>query len=124
MFSITSSSLSLNERVSRVASYKMKEKRLVERDRVPPNYELIYNAPMRSYVTWAMHISTVTASLIGVAALYQLALNEPLLDPVDTKLVIHSDDIYYFAAGFVAINAALRLVVSKFPLRIYKNQNK
>lgn len=79
---------------------------------------------MESYVAWAMHVSTVTASVIGTAALYQYANNQPILEPLDTTLVMHSEDIYYFAAGFLAINAVLRLVVSMFPLRIYKDMGK
>lgn len=79
---------------------------------------------MESYVAWAMHISTVTASIISTAAIYQYANNKPVLDPIGTTLEMQSEDIYYFTAGFVAINAIMRLVVSKFPLRIYKDQAK
>lgn len=77
---------------------------------------------MEAYVAWSMNVSSLTATLISGAALYQLASNQPVLDPLyETTLVIHSEDIYMFAFGFLAINAVLRLVISKFPLRIYKN---
>lgn len=110
--------------MSRSASSTEKEKRYVEQDRVPKTYQLIYRAPMESYVTWSMNVSTLTASIIGASAIYQYANNEPILEPLDTTLIMHSEDIYYFAVGFFAINAILRFVISMFPLRIYKDQGK
>lgn len=77
---------------------------------------------MEAYVAWSMNVSSFTATVIGAAALYQFASNKPVLDPLyETTLVIDSEDIYMFAFGFLAINAVLRLVIAKFPLRIYKN---
>ncbi|KAM7345288.1 uncharacterized protein ACRADG_011653 [Cochliomyia hominivorax] len=122
--STTPSVLWFNQKLTRSNSSKEKELRYKEKDRVPEKYELIYRAPMESYVVWAMHVSTVTASIISTAAIYQYANNQPILEPLNTTLVMHSEDIYYFAAGFLAINALLRLVVSMFPLRIYKDLGK
>ncbi|XP_065368620.1 uncharacterized protein LOC135961077 [Calliphora vicina] len=122
--STTPSLLWFNQKFARAVSSKEREKRYLEKDRVPQNYTLIYKAPMESYVAWAMHVSTVTASIISTAAIYQYVNNQPILEPLDTTLIMNSDDIYYFAAGFLAINAALRLVVAMFPLRIYKDQGK
>lgn len=111
-----------NRKLTRSTSSNEREKRYLEKDRVPQNYQLIYKAPMESYVAWAMHVSTVTAFIISSAALYQYASGQPLLEPVDTTLIMHSQDIYYFTAGFLAINGVMRFVVSMFPLRIYKDQ--
>ncbi|XP_023296513.2 uncharacterized protein LOC111679216 [Lucilia cuprina] len=120
--STTPSLLWLNQKLAR--SSNEKEKRYLEKDRVPQNYQLIYRAPMESYVAWSMHVSTITASIIGTAAIYQYASNQPILEPLDTTLAMSSEDIYYFAFGFMAINAVMRFVVSMFPLRIYKDQEK
>lgn len=79
---------------------------------------------MESYIAWAMHVSTATAFVITSAAIYQYASGQPLLEPQDTTLVMHSKDIYYFTAGFLAINAIMRFVISMFPLRIYKDQER
>ncbi|XP_073814096.1 uncharacterized protein [Musca autumnalis] len=107
----------------RPATSQAKEQQYMKTDRVPPNYSLIYRSTMENYVAWSMHVSSITATIIGGAALYQFSTNQPLMDPqlVETTLVMHTEDIYFFAFGFLAINAALRFVVSKFPLRIYKN---
>lgn len=96
----------------------------MEKDRVPASSKLIYKAPMESYTMWSMHVSTATSSLITVAALYQYTSNRPILDVMDSYLVMHSEDIYYFALGFVAINSILRFVVSRIPQRIYKDNGK
>lgn len=124
IYSTTSTLQWFNQRLTRATSSKEREKRYLEKDHVPPNYELIYKAPMESYIAWAMHVSTATAFVITSAAIYQYASGQPLLEPQDTTLVMHSKDIYYFTAGFLAINALMRFVVSMFPLRIYKDQEK
>ncbi|XP_061388987.1 uncharacterized protein LOC133324116 [Musca vetustissima] len=114
-----------NERLPRPATSLAKEQQYMKIDRVPSDYSLIYRSTMENYVAWSMHVSSITATIIGGAAAYQYASGEPLMDPslVDTKLVMHTEDIYVFALGFLVINAVLRLVVSKFPLRIYKNND-
>ncbi|TMW40517.1 hypothetical protein DOY81_014403 [Sarcophaga bullata] len=53
-----------NQRLTRATSSKEREKRYLEKDHVPQNYELIYKAPMESYIAWAMHVSTATAFVI------------------------------------------------------------
>jgi hypothetical protein len=40
------------------------------------------------------------------------------------KLVTNETELVYFAIGFVAINVILRIMVSRYPLRIYKNSEK
>nr|XP_013119460.1 unnamed protein product [Stomoxys calcitrans] len=115
-----------NQQLPRPVTSQAKEQQYQERDKVPSSYQLIYRAPMESYVAWSMNVSSLTATIIGGAALYQFSSNQPLLDTsvTQTTLVMHAEDIYYFALGFLAINSVLRLVVSKFPLRIYKNEGK
>lgn len=109
----------------RSATSQAKEQQYMKNDRVPPNYSLIYRTAMENYIAWSMHVSSLTAAVIGGAAIYQYASKAPLMDPqlVETTLVMHTEDIYVFALGFLAINAVLRLVVSKLPLRIYKNND-
>ncbi|XP_075165629.1 uncharacterized protein LOC142238024 [Haematobia irritans] len=115
-----------NQQLPRPTTSPAKEQQYQEKDKVPSNHQLIYRAPMESYVAWSMNVSSLTATIIGAAAIYQFSSNQPLLDAsvTQTTLVMHTEDIYYFALGFLAINAVLRLVVSKFPLRIYKNDGK
>uniref|UniRef100_A0A1A9WK29 Uncharacterized protein n=1 Tax=Glossina brevipalpis TaxID=37001 RepID=A0A1A9WK29_9MUSC len=98
-----------------------KENNFKRLDRVPENYQLVYYAPLESYVVWPIHLSTITASLVTLAGIYQYVYNLPIVETTQHTLVLEKDDIYYFAAGFIAINAAIRWVISKFPLRIYKN---
>lgn len=40
------------------------------------------------------------------------------------KLITNETELIYFAIGFVVINAALRIMVNRYPLRIYKNSGR
>lgn len=120
LFSVSPSLSWINKRLSTPA----REQQFKEDDRVPDSYKLIYKAPMQYYVAWSMHTSTITASVISVAALYQFVTSVPLLDTSIGNKTIEPTDIYYFTAGFILINALLRFVISKFPLRIYRDNEK
>lgn len=123
LYRTTSSDCFLQKKLGRYVSSLEKEKYLKQLDRVSESHQLIYYVPMESYISWSVHISTLTASVIALAAIYQYTYNLQILESTQFTLILEKEDIYYFAVGFVAINAIVRWIISKFPLRIYKIKN-
>ncbi|XP_023162655.2 uncharacterized protein LOC111593843 [Drosophila hydei] len=104
------------------------ERTLLKRDNLPAHYQLIYRAPLEKYVTWTKNVSTFTVSVIALIAGYQLATSinfMNLVRKIDVGVLVSNEaDLYFFAAGFVLINLAIRIFVFKYPLRIYKSGDK
>ncbi|EDW01667.1 uncharacterized protein LOC6561142 [Drosophila grimshawi] len=104
------------------------ERNLLRGDNLPDNYQLIYRAPMEEYVAWTKNVSTATVTLISLVAAYQLATTMSFMNiakKIDIAVLVSNEsDIYFFAAGFVLINLAIRAFVAKYPLRIYKSADK
>ncbi|XP_014093637.1 uncharacterized protein [Bactrocera oleae] len=98
----------------------------IKKDSVPSEYELIYRAPMETYVTVAKYISTMAAAIISSATIYTVT-NEYKLSTANFEsmgLVSHPDDLWYFSLGFIAVTIAIRLFIARYPLRIYGANDK
>ncbi|XP_026841439.1 uncharacterized protein LOC6592951 [Drosophila persimilis] len=104
------------------------ERKLLFNDRLPDTYRLIYRAPLENYVSWTKNVSTATVSMLGLVAAFHFATNmnlENITQKINISLLVsHESDLYYFLAGFVLINLAIRTFVAKYPLRIYKSADK
>ncbi|XP_064541533.1 uncharacterized protein LOC135430692 [Drosophila montana] len=104
------------------------EQYLLKGDNLPEHYQLIYRAPLEDYVTWTKNVSTGTVTVIGLIAGCQLATTMSFMNiarKIDISMLVSNEtDLYYFAAGFVLINLAIRAFVAKYPLRIYKSADK
>lgn len=112
----------------RKASSVEVEQKLLADDNLPEHFQLIYRAPLENYVTWTKNVSTGTVTFISLLAGYQLATTMSFMNIVKqidiSFLVSNETDLYFFAAGFVLINLAIRAFVAKYPLRIYKSSQK
>ncbi|KAM8713957.1 hypothetical protein ACLKA7_014163 [Drosophila subpalustris] len=104
------------------------ERQLQTADNLPEHFQLIYRAPLENYMTWTKNISTGTVTFLSLLAGYQLATAMSFMNIVKqidiSFLVSNETDLYYFTAGFVLINLAVRAFVAKYPLRIYKSADK
>lgn len=110
-------------------NYKTVNKRrdfLLKKDGVSPEYELVYRAPMETYITIAKNISTITATIISSATIYAVTneykLSSPSLESM--SLVTHPSDLWYFSFCFIAVTIVIRLFIAKYPLRIYVANDK
>ncbi|XP_054089183.1 uncharacterized protein LOC128922503 [Zeugodacus cucurbitae] len=93
----------------------------IKKDNVSSEYELIYRAPMETYISIAKNISTVTATIISSAAIYSVTNEYKITTPSfeSMGLVSHPNDLWYFSFGFIAVTMVIRLFIAKYPLRIY-----
>ncbi|XP_036346139.1 uncharacterized protein LOC118755406 isoform X2 [Rhagoletis pomonella] len=98
----------------------------MKRDEIPLNYELIYRAPMESYISLAKNISTTTAIIISSTTAYA-ATNQyklPTRSFESMGLVSDFNDLWIFCVGFVMITVIIRVFIARYPLRIYRTNEK
>ena len=103
------------------------ERKFIEKDKIPDGFRLVYRAPMEGYVISINIVSTVTTVLVALVAGFKYNQDTVSISPHETNfigLITYDTDIWWFIAGFVAINTLIRLFVFKYPLRIYTNSDK
>lgn len=112
------------------------EQRYKLKDKMSEQFQLIYRAPMENYLKSCKFVSNgsllVVGSLLAMSACSTFGLDLSLFGSELTKpipvnygsLVTSEAEIVILALGFLAINVLIRLMISKYPLRIYKNKNK
>lgn len=98
---------------------------LKRKDRVSDNYQLIYRAPMPNYIIWTMNIMNPINIIFAGACVYYCFQDVHITTmKISDKLVSYDNEIYFYLLYYVALNMVLRLVVSMYPLRIYREEDK
>lgn len=110
---------------------KKNEKMYREQDKIDQTYSLIYKAPMEYYLLSCNHVTTISALIFGTYCTYrylhrfdELSVVQKTVDFGNNIATMSETDVVYFAIGLVAMCASIRLILYKYPLRIYKNENK
>lgn len=78
---------------------------------------------MEYYVACCKHFTSFSATTIALFTVYNYVNNNNLIIAPDTiaTLAAYDSDFIYFAVGFVIINTLISVMISRYPLRIYKN---
>lgn len=92
---------------------------------------MIYKAPMENYIPFCNLITTVSVVFLGGYLIYRFRVRNDTIENVpkqmevfNTGTVIMADDeIIYAIIGMVVLCLGMKMVVWKYPLRIYKNSN-
>lgn len=110
---------------------KTSEKAFRRKDIIDESFSIIYKAPMELILVTCNYLTTTSALIFGAFAVYSYIHR---FEPVSTERVeveytggmaAMSDDEYvYFAIGLVGFCIAIRMILHKYPLRIYRNQSK
>jgi hypothetical protein len=109
---------------------KVSERKYKIKDKIEPEYTLIYKAPLEYYLAACNHITTVSAFLLIGFSIYQYTHHGEFTrdikpyEPFGGRVLVSDNDYYYFAVGFVVVNIILRISAYRFPLRVYKNGTK
>lgn len=117
-------SSSCSNTVRRNISRKFNEEKYIKRDEVESHLKLIYKAPMEYYLLACAHVTSFTVIVIGAFGV--MSYKEKSFSGYSReityggKLVSNRGELGFFIAGFIAINLALRIMVNRYPLRIYK----
>lgn len=119
----------IHKRTYIVRSFK--EKKYKESDKIQKDFRLIYKAPMENYLLACNYITSASVLMLGTFIAYKFVNRNEIVssEPKEVayfkgRLVMADDEIIYFTIGFIAINAAIRMILYKYPLRIYRNVNK
>ncbi|XP_070498179.1 uncharacterized protein [Chironomus tepperi] len=106
---------------------RVSEKKFKLRDKIDPEWSLIYKAPMEYYLAACNHITTLSAILFTGYIIVKfknrhekVSTEMKPFEMLSGKILMADSDYVYFAIGFVVINIVLRITAYRFPLRIYK----
>lgn len=110
----------------------MKEPQFKRKDGVPDGFSLIYKAPIETYLTLCKNVTTVTSVVVAGLVVYNCTnlsklVSIPLSEFSEQKLhglIFNDTDLVIFLAGFTVMTLAIRILISKLPLRIYRNADK
>lgn len=112
---------------------KTSEKQFKIKDKIEENFLLIYKAPMRHYLVAVNHITTASALLFGAFVVQKLIEGEDLTkDPNERYLVqwdngkgtMTDNEFTLFGLSMIAFFVSLRMILYKYPLRIYRKQTR
>lgn len=110
-------------------SVSKSELNLRQRDGLPENYRIVYNAPMKNYISAANIVSFGSMTGFGAYSTWKVYLTMgviglPLNNIFDAELINYTPlEIGVCIFGFIATNLALWKVSSDYALRIYKGEN-
>ena len=112
----------------------LREAELRKKDKISKDYTLIYKSPIERYLSWIKNFSSFSALAVGTICALNAgylqnlmsipAADEQKFDYMDLGLIAGEHDVLYALAFFTLISGALRIFISKYPLRIYKKENK
>lgn len=92
---------------------------------------LIYKAPMEYYLAACNYVTTASAILFTGYSILEFINKDKVKSSVKQpyglmrgKVQVAETDVKYFAIACVVFNVALRILMHRYPLRIYKNANK
>lgn len=110
---------------------KASEKTYRRRDKVDENFSIIYKAPMEYYLSTCNYLTTASAVVFCACAAYRLAHWDEELSTEQVEVdflqgmgTMSEEENVYFAIALVGLCIAIRMIVYKYPLRIYRNQSK
>lgn len=98
-----------------------------KQDKIDASYSLIYKAPMEYYLLACNHVTTISALVFGIYCVDRynrrfedISTEQVALDYTRGVAAMSDADTVYFAIALVVMCAAIRLILYKYPLRIYK----
>ncbi|XP_068082270.1 uncharacterized protein [Anabrus simplex] len=117
--------LQIKSRTTVTSTSRSTEDKLKVKDGIPTDYELIYRAPMNSYVIAAQGFSSVLSSLFIALGAFEYIHGESGDRHViinDVSIIQTNEQILMLIAVFVIANVSLQIFALKYPIRIYKNK--
>ncbi|XP_058838335.1 uncharacterized protein LOC131694012 [Topomyia yanbarensis] len=105
-----------------------KEERYRLKDKVPVDYRIIYRAPMEYYLSACSFVTSFSfVAFSGITAYAYLHDYHTMTVPFDFEygpLTANEQDLLLFLGFFLLANVAIRVIVNRYPLRIYRNSGK
>ncbi|XP_058460868.1 uncharacterized protein LOC131436261 isoform X2 [Malaya genurostris] len=102
-----------------------KEERYRNKDKVPIDYRIIYRAPMEYYLSACSFITSFSFVAFGGITAYAYSHDYHTMPvPFNIEygpLTANEQDLLLFLGFFLLANVAIRIIVNRYPLRIYRN---
>lgn len=102
--------------------------RLREKDGVSQNWQLIYKAPMGNILNYTVAYLTTSTVVVSASAIYYAAfvfdvttMNDPVLLGPEVVIANNAMECCIYLGAFIAFHAAVKVLLSKFVIRLYKN---
>uniref|UniRef100_A0AAG5DGB2 Uncharacterized protein n=1 Tax=Anopheles atroparvus TaxID=41427 RepID=A0AAG5DGB2_ANOAO len=116
---ITTSSLACRQAVVK------REEHFLKKDNIPPGFNIIYRAPMEYYLSACNFITSFSFLALGSVSAFTYSKDfQHILAPFEMEyasLTANETDLLYFLGFFLLINVVIRVVINRYPLRIYRN---
>ncbi|EDO63992.1 AGAP004983-PA [Anopheles gambiae str. PEST] len=102
-----------------------REEYFLKKDNIPAGFSIVYRAPMENYLTTCNIVTSFSFLAIGgICAFTYLKDFHHIVVPFEIEyatLTANETDLLYFLGFFFLINAVIRVMVNRYPLRIYRN---
>ncbi|XP_053689315.1 uncharacterized protein LOC128738303 isoform X2 [Sabethes cyaneus] len=105
-----------------------KEERYRLSDKVPIDYRIIYRAPMEYYLSACNLVTSFSfAAMAGLTTYSYLRSYNIMVGPFAVEygpLTANESDLVVFLGFFLLANVVIRVIVNRYPLRIYRSNDK
>ncbi|XP_053674092.1 uncharacterized protein LOC128724391 [Anopheles nili] len=105
-----------------------REDYFLKKDNIPPGFNIIYRAPMEYYLTACNIVTSFSFAALGSFCVYTYWNDfRHIVVPFEIEhatLTANETDLLYFLGFFLLINVVIRVVINRYPLRIYRNDKK
>uniref|UniRef100_A0A2Y9D1T3 Uncharacterized protein n=1 Tax=Anopheles funestus TaxID=62324 RepID=A0A2Y9D1T3_ANOFN len=116
--------LSTSSVVCRKAVIK-REEFFLKKDNIPAGFNIIYRAPMQHYLSACNIVTSFSfLAISGISAFTFLKDFHNIVVPFEIEfatLTANETDLLYFLGFFLLVNVVIRIMVNRYPLRIYRN---
>lgn len=122
------STISLLQKRNFMFKVKTNEKAYRRKDNVEESFSAIYKAPMEYILTASNYITTISAVTFSAFVVRKLIFDEEVSSEMKEVGYLNGfagmadTDMTYFALGLLVFVVQIRLILYKYPLRIYRNQ--
>ncbi|XP_035911266.1 uncharacterized protein LOC118511829 [Anopheles stephensi] len=102
-----------------------REEYFLKKDKIPAGFNIIYRAPMQHYLSACNIVTSFSfLAISGISALTFVKDFHNIVVPFEIEfatLTANETDLLYFLGFFFLVNAVIRIMVNRYPLRIYQN---
>lgn len=127
------SSISLVQRRTFLFRQKTSEKSFRLKDNIDNNFSIIYKAPMEIYLRSCNYVTSLSVAILAAYGTYNYF--HPFDSVSDAKIQLaflevtgavgmSAYELKFFAIALVGFCIGIRMILHKYPLRIYRNHDK
>ncbi|XP_053661859.1 uncharacterized protein LOC128711018 [Anopheles marshallii] len=102
-----------------------REEYYLKKDNIPAGFNIIYRAPMQHYLSACNIVTSFSfLAISGISAFTLLKDFHNIVVPFEIEfatLTANETDLLYFMGFFLLVNVVIRIMVNRYPLRIYRN---